>query len=148
MKDIWIFQKLVENWAHYSRNTLFYYINDFAYEVKNRFIFMKKKINYIIFDCLFPCFCFICRFTFVFLQKVWLQMEHLKGFSPVWTRICISILSLLLITLPQIGQTNSSGPSFIGPYIFCNKFWQILIQIFTNSIQILTILDQILTILI
>ena len=33
--EFWISQKSVKNWARYRRNTFFYYISHFAYEVKN-----------------------------------------------------------------------------------------------------------------
>ena len=44
--------------------------------------------------CLLSCV-IICFVKWHFLVNSWSQMLHLKGFSPVWIRVCNSILLLL-----------------------------------------------------
>lgn len=62
------------------------------------------------------CWNLICLKQLALCVKVLEQYEHLKGFSPVWVRICFCITSFLWCTFGQIGHENSWGPSLIGTF--------------------------------
>ena len=70
----------------------------------------------------------MCLLQLPFWLKVALQYGQANGFSPVWTRICISISNGVFLVMEQNGQANFCPPSLMGPVFggsFCNKWNEI-----------------------
>ena len=81
---------------------------------------MISELEMYIFQSTLRCEFDICLSKRNFLLQAYGQNTQLKGFSPVWTIMCLLMSLDAFMIFGQKGQPNCWGPIWIG--VFCKQF--------------------------